>query len=883
MSVSESLRDELEFLRGYELRLLRCTFPPQPSDAQDDSPLSCQNQHIHVLIDQLLNSIEAGNYQGALTSDGVRQAFGLSATGWADSVDSADNVYSELQERVERFLVHDSADEVDRVHRAILVMSVAIAALFEFSQCNMTGPLKELPRCPLPSEAGNKNNEYREWDNWACNQLMSAGSDLLGKFCHLQYIVYAKILLMKIRDLLSQGHISSSDSLQSISWWLARVILLQQRIMDERSSFLFDLLQVFMGESLYNFGTLERVSSYWGSKLFKEEISAIVSMVHLEAGIGEYTYGRTDSCRKKFDSAEMAAGLQLSVTGVLGFRTANQVEAKAQRVLNTNGSLSDNIDESISMNPKITSNGSSIAENNIQPLHEASDILMTPKLLDKNENAKSIPHDVNDGRTRPRSLESIQQAVVLAKCLLIEKSSRQDDLQRWDMAPYIEAIDSQQSVYFAIRSFCDILRIRWESTRNRTKERALLMMDNLVKTIYEPSPDVAQRMFYSFGVYLPSVPALRKEYGELLVRCGLIGEAVKIFEELELWDSLIFCYRLLEKKAAAVDLIKTRLSVTPNDPRLWCSLGDVTNDDACYKKALEVSNNKSARAMRSLARSAYNRGEYEESMILWESAMALNSLYPDGWFALGAAALKARNIEKAVDGFTRAVQLDPENGEAWNNIACLHMIKKKSKESFIAFKEALKRNSWQLWENFSQVAFDVGNISQAMEAVKMVLDITSCKKVDIDLLQKITEELEKRAADSGDQKEDADFHSDSMGESCAQPLGGKSRETEQLVETLGKILQQIIRSGSQADIWGLYARWHKMKGDLSMCAEALLKQVRSYQGSDVWRDGERFKRFARVSLELCKAVNFTDTEEFRDLQSCLSEVQKKLELWGPAA
>ena len=27
-----------------------------------------------------------------------------------------------------------------------------------------------------------------------------------------------------------------------------------------------------------------------------------------------------------------------------------------------------------------------------------------------------------------------------------------------------------------------------------------------------------------------------------------------------------------------------------------CSLGDVTNDDACYEKALEVSNNRSARA-----------------------------------------------------------------------------------------------------------------------------------------------------------------------------------------------------------------------------------------------------------------------------------------------
>lgn len=33
--------------------------------------------------------------------------------------------------------------------------------------------------------------------------------------------------------------------------------------------------------------------------------------------------------------------------------------------------------------------------------------------------------------------------------------------------------------------------------------------------------------------------------------------------------------------------------------------------------------------------------------------------------------IQARDVEKALDGFTRAVQLDPENGEAWNNIACL--------------------------------------------------------------------------------------------------------------------------------------------------------------------------------------------------------------------
>lgn len=344
----------------------------------------------------------------------------------------------------------------------------------------------------------------------------------------------------------------------------------------------------------------------------------------------------------------------------------------------------------------------------------------------------------------------------------------------------------------------------------------------------------------------------------------------------------------MDKKAAAVELIKKRLSEKPSDSRLWCSLGDVTNDDASYEKALEVSGNRSARAFRSLARSAYNRGDYEKSKLLWESAMRLNSLHPDGWFALGAAALKARDVGKALDAFTRAVQLDPENGEAWNNIACLHMIKKRNKESFIAFKEALKlkRDSWQMWENYSHVAADVGNFSQAMEAVQKVLDISKKKRIDSELLDRITREIEDRASIS--QEVDS----------------AKSRETDHLVELLGKILKQIIQSGGSAETWGLYARWYKLKGDLTMCSEALLKQVRSLQGSDLWKDKDRFIKFAHASLELCKvyqelalrgasrrelfaaemhlkstikqAVDFSDTEEFRNLVACLEDVQSAL-------
>ncbi|GMH03114.1 hypothetical protein Nepgr_004953 [Nepenthes gracilis] len=848
---------ERKLFREYELRLLRCSLPSDTRPSHYLPPSSPSSNKFDPFIDAVIRSIESGQYREVLSSDASRAVFKF-----ADSVD-ANQFYAEVERSVESFLTCTGDD--DALPKVILVVSIAIAALLAFVQCNMTGPIIELPPVPLHWEAIEGGVE---WEAWAKHQLMSVGSELLGKFTNLQYIVFAKLLLMKTKDMLFGG--ITVDGVQSISWWLVRVLLLQQRMLSEHCSSLYDLLQVFKAESLLHFENLEKVASYWNDMVDEEEGLAIVSMLHLEAGLMEHAFGHVDSARKHFESAELAAGLKLSVTGVLGFRTIHQVEPKAQMMLVANRRSSNSFVASSLVSTSPQKEASSVQENLHENVHETSgtsDVLMTPRFLEDIGNNVHGMSVIQNGHAGSATLKAIQQAVVLAQCVIIEKSAVQEELQRWDIAPYIEAIDSQQSSSFAIRSFCDILRIRWESTRSRTKERSLLMMDKLVQGLFETYPEVIQRIRSCFGLYIPMVPALRKEYGELLVSHGLIGEAVKIFEELELWDNLIYCYRLLEKKAAAVELIKTQLCEMPNDPRLWCSLGDVTSNDACYQKALEVSNNRSARAKRSLARSAYNRGDYESSRILWESAMALNSLYPDGWFALGAAALKARDIEKALDGFTRAVQLDPENGEAWNNIACLHMIKKKSKEAVIAFKEALKfkRNSWQLWENYSHVATDVGNFAQAVDAIQMV------------------------------------HHSDSQ--ASFEDAAAKTRETEHLMEVLGKILQQIVRSNTGADIWGLYARWHKIKGDLTMCSEALLKQVRSYQGSDLWKDADRFKKYACASLELCKVYTeissstgssrvlqaaemhlhnavkqadiFSNTEEYKALQVCLDDVRMR--------
>lgn len=101
---------------------------------------------------------------------------------------------------------------------------------------------------------------------------------------------------------------------------------------------------------------------------------------------------------------------------------------------------------------------------------------------------------------------------------------------------------------------------------------ALIVFLYQVGAISKSDPGVSNRIPLCYAVYLPTIPALRKqdilfmcmyryhfrvslrsylsfhfdfinrEYGELLVSCGYVGEAITIFESLELWDNLIYCY-----------------------------------------------------------------------------------------------------------------------------------------------------------------------------------------------------------------------------------------------------------------------------------------------------------------------------------------------------
>ncbi|KAM0831147.1 hypothetical protein ACQ4PT_065744 [Festuca glaucescens] len=879
------------FLREAELRLLRCTLPSPTSQPAPPSPPPAHP--LGPVAASALAAVEAGDYAAALASAVPHLLHGSTLASADFATASPAQIYADLAAAAESFLQWDggaTAGEGSQC-RCAVVLSAAVAALLAFTQQNVTGPLGKFSPFPfqIPSlDEGWFVDPGCKWDAWASDHLASLGSHVHGKFSLLQFIIFAELLFTSIKSL------DFSDC-WSVSWWLCRISMCQQNILDEQSSSLFDQVQVYKNEMLNHFGELEKVSSYWGSLLCDEEVSSFVSAAFLEAGIAEYKYGRVDASRLHLDSAQGACGIHLSLTGILGFRTIHQVDAKSQMVLVAKTTKPADDEGQSAELTGAQSDGvalKTVRSSVPSESDEFCDILRTPRLA---QNGNDSISEITPSASTKISLTAIQQAAVLAQCLHVSRRSRSDEMSGWEMAPYIESIDSQDESYFVVRSLCNVLRIRWESTRSRTKQRALLMMENLVEDIAKEFPVVSQRAKMVFGVHMPTIPALRKEYGELLISCGLLGEALNVFKDLELWDNLIYCYRYAFPLAI---LINARLLVTPNDPRLWCSLGDATNNDDHYKKALEVSNNRSARALRSLARSAYNRNDFYSSKILWESALALNSLFPDGWFAYGTAAWKDKDLEKAVDAFSRAVQIDPENGEAWNNIACLHMIRGKSQAAVQAFKEAVKykRNSWEVWENYSKVALDTCNIQLTLEAVKTILNLSSNKRFNADLLDKVMTTLEEQATHLNNTQEAESISNTSY------DANKETRRSNQLLDIIGDILQQIVRSGaSNAEIWGLYARWHKSKGNLMACSEALLKQVRSLQGSGLWHEQKKFTKYAQASLQLCKvyieissttgsrrellsaemhlksslkqATDFSGTEEYKALNDCLVELK----------
>ncbi|EGE07746.1 TPR domain-containing protein [Trichophyton equinum CBS 127.97] len=264
---------------------------------------------------------------------------------------------------------------------------------------------------------------------------------------------------------------------------------------------------------------------------------------------------------------------------------------------------------------------------------------------------------------------------------------------------------------------------RIEGYRTRTVERSVLQLQALVDqviadtasdtptpavsgetadpstqqpTTFLPRPEAsesapaAERLQYIWLLNFSTRWNLESELAQRWVGLGALRTALDIYERLQMWAEAALCYAATDREETAKLMVRKQLyqrtnpdstgdddtwqgaelsTLPPDAPRLFCILGDIDRDAAMYERAWTVSNKRYARAQRSLARlymqeKPPNLVKAEEA---YKLSLAVTRLNHASWFAIGCIQLELEKWEDAIDSFTRTVQLEETDAEAWNS------------------------------------------------------------------------------------------------------------------------------------------------------------------------------------------------------------------------
>merc|ERR1719491_2362164 len=188
--------------------------------------------------------------------------------------------------------------------------------------------------------------------------------------------------------------------------------------------------------------------------------------------------------------------------------------------------------------------------------------------------------------------------------------------------------------------------------------------------------------------------------GSRMMRVGMVSTAYEQFKKLRMWPDAIDCLMIAERNVECLDLVNGLLEKSPT-PRLWCALGDIEKDRAveCYEKAWTLSGKRDGRAMRSLARHHFTKGDIVKAVEYFQVAVQINPMHSSIWFTCGVAQMRLERMDDAVLSFTRCLGIDDENSETWANLGGVHVKRGDLKQARVCFYEATRRNreSWKMW------------------------------------------------------------------------------------------------------------------------------------------------------------------------------------------
>lgn len=293
-----------------------------------------------------------------------------------------------------------------------------------------------------------------------------------------------------------------------------------------------------------------------------------------------------------------------------------------------------------------------------------------------------------------------------------------------ELKAFVTTLLYQDHGPWAVRFAALLKNINMEANHKRTVERSLKQCEDLMHLFEKTDTPLTHRISLFFASGMTPIWVTEAHLGNLMMSLGFVKTALDLFIRIQSWEDVIGCYNVLNLRHKAEAIIRQELDKCPTE-KLYCLLGDATDDVACYEQAWQLSGCRSARAQRHWGNHLFARKMFQESIPHLEKSLEINSLQEVTWLRLGYAALEMENWALAAKAYNRYTQLEQNGFESWNNLAKAYIKLGDKARAHRILGEALKcnYNNWMVWENYMLVSMDTGHFEDVLNAYKRMMEL----------------------------------------------------------------------------------------------------------------------------------------------------------------
>jgi tetratricopeptide (TPR) repeat protein len=609
-------------------------------------------------------------------------------------------------------------------------------------------------------------------------------------------------------------------------------------------------------------------SLHIGSK--KPDVHA--ATILLERGLAEHHFDRPGQGKQWFLLAKNYSGLQVQVTGAIGKRTKFQQEATAQYLVKATSSVATEEGQFNNGNLSNEQKESELVKRQMIG-HSEEEILLDRIRFDDDDENK-ITH-----------LSVLDQTILLALCLDVKNNNPSDGLTAEEMGAYLARVLDHHEDWMVYAT--GLLERSWlEFERSHGRERAILQMQALAdqhterltitqstrQSIDESAP-VQERLKRIHCVVYPPRWSMIQDLADRYANLGVVTSAAELFSEIEMWGDAVDCYKRAGKVHLAESIVRERLQVQET-PHMWSALGDLTNDPEHYRKAIEVSKGRYSAAYVALGAYYFEKKDLTMAAENYESALKIRPLMAHVWFRLGTISMQLGDWDTALRSFSEVVQQEPEEAEAWANVAAVHLHNKQPAEAYPALNESLKynRNNWRVWISKLYTCLDLGKFNEAIQCCNMILNCRGSRQASDGVPE--LEEKCVRAIVGGALKL---FH-----ESRDEPVAMESarRMLSRTYELLNRIAST---SDAQPWVFETLVFFHAQIGQDDLVLENLMKEYRLLTSVQGWETNDlQIRKVCGVVSHVCLMLTAQGGREGLTKAKLLARgVVKKIEIVRP--